>query len=56
MKEEEFLHSRKPSHRWVCGEFWNLRRQDKQEKNKTEINIHLTATAEKRTLLPKALT
>ena len=27
VKEEKFPHSRKPSHRWVCGKFWNLRRQ-----------------------------
>ena len=27
LKEEKFPHSRKPSHWWVCVEFWNLRRQ-----------------------------
>ena len=27
MKEEKFPNSRKSSHRWVCGEFWNLRGQ-----------------------------
>ena len=27
MKEEKFPNSRTPSHRWVCGEFWNLRGQ-----------------------------
>ena len=25
--KEKFPHSRKPSNRQVCGEFWNLRRQ-----------------------------
>ena len=25
VKEEKFPHHRKPSHRHVCGEFWNLR-------------------------------
>ena len=29
-----FPHNRKPSHRQVCGEFWNLRGQHNQEKNK----------------------
>jgi len=32
VKEEEFPHSRKPSHRQVCEEFWNLRRQHNWEK------------------------
>ena len=34
MKEEKFPHNRKPSHRWVCGEFWNLRRQRNWEREK----------------------
>ena len=34
MKEEKFPNSRKPSHRWVCGEFWNLRGQHNQEEKK----------------------
>ena len=25
VKEENFPNIRKPSHQWVCGEFWNLR-------------------------------
>ena len=33
-KEEKFPNSRKPSHRWVSGEFWNLRGQHNQEKEK----------------------
>ena len=49
MKEEKLPHSRKPSHRWVCGEFWNLRGQHNQEKEKkkkkTPQNTCLTATA-----------
>jgi len=38
MKEEKFLNTRKPSHQWVCGEFWNLRVQnnlEEKKKNKT---------------------
>ena len=38
LKEEKFPHSRKPSHRWVCGEFWNLRRQQNQEEKKNNNN------------------
>ena len=34
MKEEKFPHTRKPSHRRVCGEFWNLRGQHNWEENK----------------------
>ena len=44
MKEETFSHSRKPSHRHVYGEFWNLRGQHNQEKEKTLQNVQLTAT------------
>ena len=35
MKEEKFPNTRKPSHQWVCGEFWNLRRQHNREGRKT---------------------
>ena len=37
VKKEKLLNVRKPSHRLVCGEFWNLRGQHNQEKriNKT---------------------
>ena len=34
MKEEKFPNSRKPSHRHVCGEFWNLKGQHNQEEKK----------------------
>ena len=34
VKEEKFPHSRKPSHRWVCGEFCNLRGKHNWEKKK----------------------
>ena len=52
MQEEKFPNSRKPSHRQVCGEFWNLRGQHnwevkkKKQKNTTTTtqNTHLTAT------------
>ena len=33
LKEEKFPITRKPSHRWVCGEFWNLRGQHNWEEN-----------------------
>ena len=31
VKEEKFPNTRKPSHQWVCVEFWNLRGQHNQE-------------------------
>ena len=34
MKEEKFPNTRKPSHRRVCGEFWNLRGQHNWEEKK----------------------
>ena len=34
LKEEKFPHSRKPSHRRVCGDFWNLRRQQTRRENR----------------------
>ena len=46
MKEEKFPHSQKPSHKLICGEFWNLRGQHNQDKEKEKPqNTHLTATA-----------
>ena len=36
----EYSHSRKPSHRWACGEFWNLRRQHSREKKLKIHRIH----------------
>ena len=45
VKEEKFLHSRKPSHMWVFGEFWNLRGQHNWEEKENPQNRHLTATA-----------
>ena len=41
---KKFPKSRKPSHRWDFGEFWNLRGQHNQEKNTTQ-NMYLTITA-----------
>ena len=38
MKEEKFPNSRKPSHSWVCEEFWNLRGQHNWEENKNKNN------------------
>jgi len=37
--KEKLPHSRKPSHRRVCGEVWNLRKQHNWEKKKTH-SIH----------------
>ena len=36
----EYSHSRKPSHRWACGEFWNLRRQHSRGKKLKIHRIH----------------
>ena len=50
MKEEKFPNTRKPSHRQVCREFWNLRGEHNQEeenekkKTKTPQVTHLTTT------------
>ena len=33
-KEEKFPNTRKPSHRWVCGEFWNLAGKHNREGKK----------------------
>ena len=51
--EEKFPNNRKPSHRWVCGEFWNLGGQHKsikptdympngnsQQRNSPDAHIH----------------
>jgi len=34
--KEKLPNSRKPSYRWVCGEFWNLRGQHNQEKKQKQ--------------------
>ena len=50
VKEETFPNIRKPSHQWVCGEFWNLRGQHNQEEkkqNKTEYIPNLQLPVEK---------
>ena len=47
--KEKFPNSRKSSHRWVCGEFWNLRGQhnwEGEKKNKLQ-STRLTATPSK---------
>ena len=50
VKVERFPNSRKPSHWWVCGEFWNLRGQRNWEgkqnktKQKSPQNMCLTTT------------
>ena len=50
MKEEKFPHSRKLSHRWVCGSFGisegNITgRGEKEKKKKNTQNTCLTTTA-----------
>ena len=46
VNKEKFPNSRKPPHRWVCGEFWNLRGQHNQEEKKNNPqNTHLTAAS-----------
>ena len=43
--KKKFPNSMKPSHRWVHGEFWNLRRQHNQEgKKENPQNMCLTAS------------
>ena len=32
-KEEKLPNTRKPSHWWVCGEFWNLGGKHRKKKN-----------------------
>ena len=38
VKEEKFPNSRKPSHWWVCGEFWNLKGQQNLDGKKKKKN------------------
>ena len=47
VKEEKFPNTRKPSHQWVSGEFWNLRGQHNWEgkKKKQKPNTCLITTA-----------
>ena len=49
MKEEKFARSRKPSHKQVFGEFWNLRgqhnREEKKQKTKKPQIMCLTTAA-----------
>ena len=42
--KEKFPNSRKPSHRQVCGEFWNLRGQHNPGAGGNTQNRCLTAT------------
>ena len=45
MKEEMFPNTRKTTHWWVCGQFWNLRGQHIQEEtNKNPQITCLTGT------------
>ena len=46
MKEEKFPNTRKPSHRRVSREFWNLERQHNREgKKKKKKNPQITHLA-----------
>ena len=47
VKGEKFPNIRKPSHWWVCGEFWNLRRQHNWEKKQTNKQTHRILPTEK---------
>ena len=40
--KEKFPKSRKPSHRRVCGEFWNLRGQHNWEEKMDKLNPQIT--------------
>ena len=40
--EEKFPNIRKPSHQFVCGEFWNLRGQHNREGKKTKTKTKPT--------------
>ena len=42
MKEEKFPNTRKPSHRWVCGEFWNLIGRHNWEEKRKKENAQIT--------------
>ena len=44
MKEGKFPKSRKLSHQWACGEFWNLRGQHSQEKKRKKKKTHRIGT------------
>ena len=49
VKEETFPNIRKPSHQWVCGEFWNLRGQHNQEgKKQSPQNMCLKHNSQQR--------
>ena len=45
VKEEKSPNTRKPSHRQVCGKFWNIRGQrNQEEKKKKTQTMRLTTT------------
>ena len=47
MKEEKSPNTRKHSHQWVSGEFWNIRGQQNwgKKQNKKDLHtMHLTTT------------
>ena len=43
MKEEKLPNTRKPSHQWVCGEFYDLRGEhNREEKDKNQKSPQIT--------------
>ena len=55
--KEKFPNSRKPSHQWVCEEFWNLRGQHNQEeeKKKKQPTEHTPNCSSQRRSSPDAM-
>ena len=44
--KKKFPNSRKPSHQWDCGEFWNLHRGQKQQQKTQNTCLSATASGE----------
>ena len=37
---KKFLNTRRLSHQWVCGKYWNLREQHNREKTNKQTKTH----------------
>ena len=48
MKVDKFTNTRKPSHWWFCGKFWNLGGQHNREEKKKNPQITPLATTPSR--------